>query len=428
MFLEGTPAVHSLEKLCDDHGYTNHSVSGQNPHLIKNGKRINCNFSYSASSSSTTPSPASSPSSSQESTSANSDSVSENRDVEAPVSERNTGMNEELRGDPLHESTETEKQNKNREREEVQRDIWHELPDWLQEFIENLVDESTSEKRRRDLMQRSAHTSSSTHYSPMEPRAHVEPGSGKHSVFTHFPTNPNCDLCLKPKRTRASCTRRADAVVPRAEIFGDLITADHKVPSEESESRNNHRFAVVVQNLATQGSQSNRCKTKSSQETSENLTKFLEPSRKPKVIYADISLEFGKSCEESSRSHCTSTPHRSETKGIAERAVRRVQEETSAVLLQSGLTEEWWADFMECYCYLRNIQDLLSGGKTPYERLFGMPFNGPVIPFGAMVEYHPISANVKAPSIREDSLTWNIPRICIVCGRNVERRHYGRRH
>ena len=25
---------------------------------------------------------------------------------------------------------------------------------------------------------------------------------------------------------------------------------------------------------------------------------------------------------------------------------------------------------MECYCYLRNIQDLLSDGKTPYERRF----------------------------------------------------------
>ena len=47
---------------------------------------------------------------------------------------------------------------------------------------------------------------------------------------------------------------------------------------------------------------------------------------------------------------------------------------------------------MECYCYLRNIQDLLSDGKTPYERRLGMPFNGQVIPFGALVEYHPISA------------------------------------
>ena len=33
-----------------------------------------------------------------------------------------------------------------------------------------------------------------------------------------------------------------------------------------------------------------------------------------------------------------------------------------------------------------------SFGKRPYEWRFGVPFNGPVIPFGAMVEYHPISA------------------------------------
>ena len=47
---------------------------------------------------------------------------------------------------------------------------------------------------------------------------------------------------------------------------------------------------------------------------------------------------------------------------------------------------------MECYCYLRNIQDLLSDGKRPCERRFGMPFNGPVIPFGAMGECHLISS------------------------------------
>ena len=58
-----------------------------------------------------------------------------------------------------------------------------------------------------------------------------------------------------------------------------------------------------------------------------------------------------------------STPHRSETNGIAERAVRRVKEGTSVMLLQSGLDKEWWADSMECYCYLRYIQNLLSDGK-----------------------------------------------------------------
>ena len=91
--------------------------------------------------------------------------------------------------------------------------------------------------------------------------------------------------------------------------------------------------------------------------------KFLEPTRKPKVIYTDNSLEFVKSCEELCWNHCASTPHRSETHGIAERAVRRVKEGTSAVPLQSGLGNEWWADCVECYCFLQNIQDLLSDGK-----------------------------------------------------------------
>ena len=292
---------------------------------------------------------------------------------------------------------------KNGESEEVQRDISHELPDWLQEFKENLVDESTSTEPWGNPEQGSQDTSKSSHELPLEPRAKVEPDSGKHSVHTHFPKDPNCDICLKTKINRASCRRRAGTVVPRAELFGDLITADHKVLSEESESRNNHRYAVVVQDLATQWVQSYPCNSKSSQETQKNLMKFLEPTRKPKVIYTDNSLEFGKSCEELSWNHRTSTPHRSETNGIAERAVRRVKEGTSAVLMQSGLDEKWWADSMECYCYLRTIQDLLSDGKTPYERRFGMPFwrtsntvwsNGRISPY--FCEGHIASTSIRS--------------------------------
>ena len=62
--------------------------------------------------------------------------------------------------------------------------------------------------------------------------------------------------------------------------------------------------------------------------------------------------------------------------------MRRVKEGTSAVLLQSGLGEKWWADSMECYCYLRNIQDPSSDGKTSYERRFGVPFNGQLFHLG----------------------------------------------
>ena len=232
--------------------------------------------------------------------------------------------------------------------------------------------------------------SCSSHELPSEPRAKVE--KGKHSIFTHFPKDRNCNICLRAKITRALCRKRTGTVVPRAEQCGDLITADHKVLSEGCEFRNNHRYAVVVQVLATQLLQCYPCKTKTSQETQKSLQKFLMPTRKPKVLYTDNSLEFGKACEDLSWNHCTSTPHRSETDGIAEKAVRRMKGGTPSVLLQSGLGNEWWADYMEIYCYLGNVQDLFSDVKTPYERRFGVPFIGPVVPFGAMVEYHPISA------------------------------------
>ena len=127
----------------------------------------------------------------------------------------------------------------------------------------------------------------------------------KHSVKTHFPRDRDCEICQRTKITRAPCRRRIGGAVPCAENFGDLITAVHK--------------------FLTQWIQSYPCKTKTSQETQRSLQKFLEPNRKPEVIYTDDSLEFGKACEDLSWNHCTSTPYRSETNGIAEKAVCRVK-------------------------------------------------------------------------------------------------------
>ena len=75
--------------------------------------------------------------------------------------------------------------------------------------------------------------------------------------------------------------------MPIAEKVGDLITADHKVLREGCESRNDHRYAVVVQDLATQWIQSYLCKAKTSKKTMKSLQKFLEPTRKPQGIYSD---------------------------------------------------------------------------------------------------------------------------------------------
>ena len=64
--------------------------------------------------------------------------------------------------------------------------------------------------------------------------------------------------------------------------------------------------------------------------------------------------------------------HRSETNRFVEKAIRRVKERKSAELLQADLDEKWWTNSMECYCHLRNIQDLLSDGKSAYAKRIGM--------------------------------------------------------
>ena len=58
-------------------------------------------------------------------------------------------------------------------------------------------------------------------------------------------------------------------------------------------------------------------------------------------------------------------------------------------------------------------QILLSDGKTPYERRFGKPFGGPVVPFGSLVEYHPYNCERSDPnpSIWKESFTWIVPRL-----------------
>ena len=120
----------------------------------------------------------------------------------------------------------------------------------------------------------------------------------KHSILLIFQRTDIATYALRTTNTRSPCRRLHEGTIPRAEIFGDSITADHKVLIGEGVSRNNHRYAVVVQDLATQWIQSFPCKTKTSQETEKSLRKLLEPSQKLKVNYTDNSLEFGESCEE----------------------------------------------------------------------------------------------------------------------------------
>ena len=168
-------------------------------------------------------------------------------------------------------------------------------------------------------------------------------------MFTHFPKDRSCEVCKRTKITRTPCRRRAGEAVPRAEKFGDLFTADHKVLNGGCESRNNHRYSVVVQDF---------CHSMDSVEPVQNEN------------FSGDGKEFFESFSEKAESHLHWQCHWNWANPvkiyhgiivlhhlIGPRRMELPKEQcaeltvgTSAVLLQSGLDEKWWAGSMECCC------------------------------------------------------------------------------
>ena len=67
------------------------------------------------------------------------------------------------------------------------------IREWLQEFRENLVDDEVPERG-------DSHESSS-HEPSLEPTPARSVDLGKHSVYTHFPEDRNCEICTRTKIT-----------------------------------------------------------------------------------------------------------------------------------------------------------------------------------------------------------------------------------
>ena len=246
--LDNTPAVLSLGKLCDENGYSYEWINGQKPHLIKDGIPIICNTqnfvpfvvsglsssSSGSSSTSKTPSRQESHSSSSSSSSPSSPTVDEisvreredasNSDI-SPVQVSNSVDDRSGRPDDTqaNKNPKTNKKETTIERSNPCDDP--EIPEWLQEFRENLVDD--------EIPVHGGSHASSSHEVSLEPTTKRREDLGKHNIHTHFPKDRNCEICKRTKITRAPCRRRNGEAVPRAVNFGDLITADHQGPKRQ---------------------------------------------------------------------------------------------------------------------------------------------------------------------------------------------------
>ena len=104
------------------------------------------------------------------------------------------------------------------------------------------------------------------------------------------------------------------------------------------------------------------------------------------VFYSDNAPELISAMKILQCRHVLSRDYISKSNATAERAVRSVLEGTRVNLLQAGLNHWHWPHAARHWCFMQNV--IANGDEpTPWELRFGSKFDGPMIPFGCLVDY-----------------------------------------
>ena len=216
---------------------------------------------------------------------------------------------------------------------------------------------------------------------PLPPRARrkkrkkktreLTPEEMEKHMLTHFPSLPECQICQECKAQKAPHARikyDADRETPEPIAFGDQVTCDHGFVHQHCKSKSGKSCFLGIQDRWSMYLVAIPAPEKSVEYSRKAILHFFGPGQKPKILYSDCSQELRKACKDLEFLADTSTPHRPQSNGVAERCQRRIKEGTRCVLQQSGLDPDWWPEAMWYYAYSRNINDVVeTHAKTPYE-------------------------------------------------------------
>ena len=216
-------------------------------------------------------------------------------------------------------------------------------------------------------------------------------------------------ISFSQTESRVPCQREFKKVLPMKARQWQQLEANEfgvKKPqwvrgsdSPDSNDRNSPNQELVSESVFhSSGRKSDRetsTKTKQfflkRQQNKMTLNVFSSRQKSRKLIYTDNSRwNLGKHVNNLSWNHRTSKPRRSETNGIAERAVR-VKEGTSAVLRKFRTGWKVVVRFHGMPLPSAKCPRPPSRRENSVWTNLVNHWKGPIIPFGAMVEYHPTS-------------------------------------
>ena len=206
-------------------------------------------------------------------------------------------------------------------------------------------------------------------------------------MLTHIPKNPFCDICTRAKMFKPPSRAVGGSTKVKAEKFGDHITADFIVTRDEDElGIDDEKSALVVKDIATGFMYVYPNARRTTNAAILAIKHFVGHEDKIGVFYSDNAPELISAMKILQCRHVLSRDHISKSNAQAERAVRSVLEGTRVNLLQAGLNHWHWPHAARHWCFMQNV--IATGGdKSPWELRFGSRFDGPLIPFGCLIDY-----------------------------------------
>ena len=206
-------------------------------------------------------------------------------------------------------------------------------------------------------------------------------------MLTHIPKNPYCDIRQKAKMFTPPSRAVGGSTKVEAEKFGDHITADFIVTRDEDElGIDEEKNALVVKDIATEFMYVYPNARRTTNAAILAIKHFVGHNDEIGVFYSDNAPELISAMKILQCRHVLSRDYISKSNAQAERAVRSVLEGTRVNLLQAGLNHWHWPHAARHWCFVQNV--IATGGdKSPWELRFGPKFEGPLIPFGCLVDY-----------------------------------------
>ena len=214
-------------------------------------------------------------------------------------------------------------------------------------------------------------------------------------LLTHKPANRYCDSCWRAKCRHPPHFKGAFRREPKE--WGDIITCDHMVQSDESWNIgcDGSKDILVVKDLATGFKGVFPMPSKSGDNTTKALGLFVGHGNTAKLCYSDNSPEIADACLRLGIPQETSEPGVPQNNGIIERANGDILAMTRTALLHAGLPNFCWPFAARCVCHNDNCAYGEGSASAWYNTYHRGEFSGRLLPFGCAVWFMPSSTKSK---------------------------------